>query len=99
MCSLNKARVRTPPSSLERSGVKEGLVQGDESLADTICDVIEVTGSQLIGYEAREPLSATFTRNIIFAQEKEHRITYSSTCMTDMAMASDPLKRLSRLRN
>jgi hypothetical protein len=45
MRSLYKTRVRTPASSLEGSGVEEGLIQRDESLTDTISDVIEVTGS------------------------------------------------------
>lgn len=49
MCALDVGRIRSPSSSFETWCIEKCIVDGDEALANTILDGIQVVGTKLIG--------------------------------------------------
>ena len=49
VCSLDMGGIGSPASGFEGSRIEESIVDGEESLAYTVCDFIEVACSKLVG--------------------------------------------------
>jgi hypothetical protein len=79
VCAFDVAGVRSPAGSFERRRVDKAIVDGKESLSDTICNFIEIARAKLI----RDQPGAV---RQLCGQEQRWGAgeTHSSSCINDM---------------